>query len=59
MMTQEVQVRLDLGLELPANLSKEDIAELIKKRVINSLGEIIVTFDLINIKEEGEIYGND
>lgn len=61
-MTQEVRVMLQLTLDVHTELSKKDIEGNIKNRLetlSNLTGFYVQMVDIIEIREEAEIYGTE
>lgn len=65
-MTQEVRVMLQLTLEVAAGLSKEEIEKRLKQNFIYCKDPFcpdedidVEMVDVIEIREEAEIYGNE
>jgi len=57
-MRQEVRVMLQLTLDVDSQLSRTEISEKISK-ISFSGGMTTMMIDIIEIKEEAEIYGNE
>lgn len=59
--TQEIRVLIQLTLDVDINKTKEDVKNLVSAYIINEKCEHIDVMmkDIIEIREEGEIYGNE
>ena len=60
-MTQEFRVMIQLTLDVDINKTKEDVKNLVSAYIINEKCEHIDVMmkDIIEIREEGEIYGTE
>jgi len=59
-MTQEVRIMLQVTLEIDTELSIEKIKENLEYHIkYEGLGDCLQMVDIIEIREEAEIYGND
>lgn len=60
-MNQEVRVMLQLTLDVDATLSTEDVERRLKSYIddFRAKGMSLYLTDIIEIREEAEIYGNE
>lgn len=60
-MIQEIRVMIQLTLDVDINRTKEDVKNLVSAYIINEKCEHIDVMmkDIIEIREEGEIYGDE
>lgn len=62
-MTQEVKVLLQLTLDVDTSLSKEGIETAVKSAInedqLRNFNSELVMVDIVEIREEAEIYGNE